>query len=198
MSLGAYGSNYAPYYAPFQCPSFTTSATSIMTSIQCQPTTSVQCPPSQPQCVTSTSVGYTLLLTTSYQVTGTCCGNLQVKFDSIGLTSSPPQAYAFNVVAQTAPGLSITQLVWQFGDGTVQTVPYCCQNTVSETQYHSYSQPGQYTVTVFAFDSGGNSGSASVIVSWATPLPEYSASFIPIVVSLFAVAVGVAAVRKKH
>jgi PKD repeat protein len=146
------------------------------------------------QAATST-IGYTLTTTSSYSVTQN--GNLQVKFDSIQLTNAPPQAYSFGVVAQTSPGLSITQLVWQFGDGSGITVPYCCQSQVSEVRYHAYSQPGPYTVTVWAFDNGGNVANAIVTVNWVTPLPEYSMYLVPMVISLFAVLFGVALFKRR-
>jgi hypothetical protein len=144
---------------------------------------------------TTTSVGYTLTTTSGYGVTGN--GNVQVSFDSVQLTGSPPQAYSFGVVAQTMPGLWITLLIWQFGDGSGKSVPYCCQSQVSEVQYHAYSQAGPYTVVVWAFDNAGNSGNAVVTVNWATPLAEYSAYFVPMVISLFVVLFGVAAIKKK-
>jgi uncharacterized membrane protein len=119
-------------------------------------------------------------------------------FDSIQLTSSPPQAYSFNVNAKAAPGNYITMLVWQFGDGSGKSVPYSAENQVSDLQYHAYSQPGPYTVVVYAIDNAGNSGNAMVTVNWATPLPEYSAFFVPMVISLFVVLFGVASVKKRR
>ena len=93
-------------------------------------------------------------------------GSLQVAFDSIQLTTFLPQAYSFNVVAETGPGQWITHIVWRFGDGAVLYVPYCCQNMVSEVRYHIYAQKGFYTVKVVAFDNFENSGSATVTVNW--------------------------------
>jgi hypothetical protein len=52
-------------------------------------------------------------------------------------------------------------------------------------------------VVVWAFDNAGNSGNAVVTVNWATPLPEYSAYFVPMAISLFVVLFGVAAIKKK-
>ncbi len=77
-------------------------------------------------------------------------------------------------------------------------VPYCCQSQVSEVQYHAYSQPGNYTVVVVVFDSGGNFGNAVVTVNWGTPIhmPEYTAYGFPLIASLFIALFGVTAVRK--
>ena len=52
-------------------------------------------------------------------------------------------------------------------------VPYCCQSQVSEVQYHAYSQPGMYTVSVVAVDNIGNSARAEVVINWWIPVPEY-------------------------
>ena len=118
-------------------------------------------------------------------------------FNSIELTGSPPQAYSFGVAAKTLPDLTITRILWQFGDGLGMDVPYCCQNQVSEVQYHAYSQPGSYTVVVMVFDSGGNAGNAVVTVNWATPVPEYAAYGLPLIISLLIALFGVASIRKK-
>ncbi len=143
----------------------------------------------------TTSISFTMTTTTNYNVTTE--GALQVMFDSIQVTNPPPQAYSFGVVARTSPGLWITHLIWQFGDGAVKDVVYCCQRQVSEVQYHAYSQPGSYTVTLFAIDNQGNSGSAMVTVNWVTPVPEYTNYILPFSASLLVVLFGVASVRKK-
>jgi PKD repeat protein len=143
----------------------------------------------------TTSISFTLTTTTNYNVTTT--GVLQVMFDSIQLTNPPPQAYSFGAVAKTSPGSWITTLVWQFGDGNVKDVVYCCQSQVSEVQYHAYSQPGSYTVTLFAFDNQGNSGSATVTVNWVTPVPEYTSYILPLSLSIVFVLFGVTSIRKK-
>jgi hypothetical protein len=143
----------------------------------------------------TTSVSFTMTTTTNYPVaTG---GNLQVMFDSIQITSSSPQAYSFGVVAKTSPGLWITRLVWQFGDGAMMDVPYCCRDQVSEVQYHAYSQPGTYTVVVSAFDNVGNFGVAVVNVNWVMSMPEYSTLIFPLAASLIVTLVGVASVKKR-
>ena len=97
----------------------------------------------------------------------TSSGSVQVSFDSVSLFQFYPQSCSFNVVAKTmSPGLSITQLSWQFGDGQLLNVPYCCQRQVSEVQYHAYAQPGTYTVSVTVLDNLGNVGYTQVIVNW--------------------------------
>jgi len=143
----------------------------------------------------ATSVSFTVTTTSNYQVA--TAGNLQVMFNSIQLTGSPPQAYSFGVAAKTSPGLSITRILWQFGDGVGKDVPYCCQSQVSEVQYHAYSQPGTYTVVVVVFDNGGNFGNAVVTVSWTTPMPEYTAFSLPLIASLLIALFGVASIRKR-
>lgn len=117
---------------------------------------------------------------------------VQVEYDSIQMTTVPPQAYAFGVRAKTSQGLWITTLFWDFGDGAVRDVPYCCQSEVSEVQYHIYSQPGTYNVTVYAFDNAGNFGNASVTVNWQTPVPEYPSYTLTLIASLLIVLVGAA------
>jgi hypothetical protein len=94
-------------------------------------------------------------------------GSVQVSFDSVSLFQFYPESCSFNVVAKTmSPGLSITQLSWQFGDGASLDVPYCCQSHVSEVRYHAYAQPGMYTVSVMVVDNVGNVGYTNVIVNW--------------------------------
>jgi PKD repeat protein len=142
----------------------------------------------------ATSISYTFTTTSNYPVN--LGGNLQVMFNSVQLTSLPPQAYSFGVDAKTAQGLWITRLVWVFGDGALMDIPYCCQNQVSEVQYHAYSQPGTYQVSVEAFDNAGNSGVAIVNVNWDTPVPEYTAYGFPLIVSLLVTFFGIAKIRK--
>jgi len=143
----------------------------------------------------TTSVSFTVTTTSNYPVT--TGGNLQVMFNSVQLTGAPPQAYSFGVTAKTSPGLSITRILWQFGDGVSLDVPYCCQSQVSEVQYHAYSQQGTYTVVVVVFDSGGNFGNSVVTVNWATPVPEYTAYGVPLIASLLIALFGVALIRKR-
>ena len=143
----------------------------------------------------TTSISFTLTTTTNYQVT--TGGNLQVMLNSVQLTNPPPQAYSFGVSAKTYPGLWITHLLWQFGDGAILDVPYCCQTEVSEVQYHSYSQPGSYTVVVVAFDNAGNYGNADVTVNLVTPIPEYPTYAMPLIASLLVAVFGVASIRKR-
>jgi PKD repeat protein len=143
----------------------------------------------------TTSVSFTMTTTTNYPVT--TGGDLQVMFDSIQITSSSPQAYSFGVVAKTSVGLWITRLVWEFGDGAMMDVPYCCRDQVSEVQYHAYSQPGSYTVIVVAFDNMGQFGNAVVTVNWITPIPEYPTYAMPLIASLLVAVFGVASIRKR-
>ena len=109
-------------------------------------------------------------------------GIVQVSFNSSEITQSYPQAYSFGVTATASPGALIMNLTYQFGDGSSKVSVYCCQAQVSEVQYHIYSQPGTYTVTVTAYDNAGNSGSVQKLVTWPGGLngqqsdPTYMAS----------------------
>jgi hypothetical protein len=122
---------------------------------------------------------------------------LQVNFNSVQVDTAPPQAYSFGVQAKTFPGLWITRLHWEFGDGTFLDVPYCCQSTVSEVQDHAYSQQGSYTVIVVAYDNAGNFGDVFVTVNWVTPIPEYPNYGTPLFIALFVV-LGAAAFGKRR
>lgn len=141
--------------------------------------------PSQANAVGTNGVSITLTKTKTLSATST--GSLQVSFNMVSLAQTPPQAYSFGIMAQTAPGSSITLISWQFGDGAIMNVPYCCQSQVSEVQYHAYAQPGMYTVTVVVFDNAGNSGLAQVNVNWITPVPEYSNYSIVLLLSMLLV-----------
>jgi PKD repeat protein len=117
-------------------------------------------------------------------------GSIQVYFDPIDLTMAPPQACSFNVHAKTSPGLTITALKWDFGDGSKKYVPYCCQTQVSEIQYHAYDysvNPKPYTVTVVAYDNAKQSGYVQAVVNWSTPVPEYSNYGVTLLLSLLLV-----------
>jgi hypothetical protein len=138
----------------------------------------------------SSSVSFIVTTTSNYPAT--MAGNsLQVTFDSIQLTTPLPQAYSFGIVAKTAPGQWITQLVWLFGDGAALSVPYCCQSQISEVRYHAYAQQGSYTVQVVAFDNIGNTANAVVTVNWTVHAPEYPAATLPMIASLFLALVAV-------
>jgi hypothetical protein len=142
----------------------------------------------------SSTISYTMTSTSNYLVT--TGGVLQVNFDSVQVTQSPPQAYSFGVFAKTFPGLWITRVLWQFGDGSSMDVPYCCQSWVSEVRYHAYTSPGPYTVSVVAFDNAGNAGTAAVTVNWVTPIPEYPNYSLSFILPLIVVFVGLVAVRR--
>ena len=88
---------------------------------------------------------------------------LRVWFDAPPqLTTLYPPAYLFNIAAKTAPGLWITTLVWNFGDGSTLTVPFSAQSQVSDIRAHVYATQGNYCVTVTAYDSGGDVATVSV------------------------------------
>ncbi len=143
--------------------------------------------------IVQNNVSLTITSTTSLSTTG--AGTVQVAFDSVDLTQYSPQTYSFGVTAKTSPGLTITKLSWQFGDGTTKDEPYSAQNEVSEVLYHAYTSPGTYTVSVIAYDSMGNAGYAQVTVNWVTPVPEYSSYGLALLFSLLLVPV---LLRRKH
>jgi len=129
---------------------------------------------------------------TSNPSLSTSGGSVQVYFDDIELTQSSPQTCEFNVHAKASVGLSITELIWDFGDGTMKQVPYCCQNQVSEIQYHAYNYslaPQTYVVTVVAYDNMNNFGYVRAVVNWSTPVPEYSNFGIALLLSMLLVPV---------
>ena len=87
---------------------------------------------------------------------------LQVWFDAAPqLTTAYPPAYLFNVAAKTASGLWITSLHWDFGDGATLDVPFSGQSQVSDTRAHQYASQTNYCVSVTAYDSAGNTATAS-------------------------------------
>jgi hypothetical protein len=133
----------------------------------------------------SSTISFTFTTTSSYLVT--TGGQLAVNFNSVQLDTNSPQAYAFGVTAMAVPGFTITRLHWEFGDGIFLDVPYCCQSQVSEVRYHSYEQPGSYTVMVIAYDSGGNFGDAITTISWPTPVPEFPSVALPLLTAVFMV-----------
>jgi len=121
-----------------------------------------------------------------------------VNFNSVQLDTSSPQAYAFGILATAAPGFTITRLHWDFGDGIFLDVPYCCQGQVSEVRYHAYQQPGSYSVMVIAYDSGGNSGEATVSISWPTPVPEFPSITTSILAAIFMLVTTAALARRQR
>ena len=130
----------------------------------------------------SSTLPFTLTTTSSYFVSAG--GPVTVNFNSVQLDTSAPQAYAFGVTTTASQGATIAKLHWDFGDGIFLDVPYCCQSRVSEVRYHSYQQPGTYTVTVTVYDTSGSSGEASVTVSWPTPIPEFPTTIGPVITSI--------------
>jgi PKD repeat protein len=144
----------------------------------------------------SSTLSFTLTTTSSYFVT--TGGGLTVNFNSVQLDTISPQAYSFGVVATASPGASITMLYWDFGDGNTLRVPYCCQSQVSEVRYHAYTQPGPYTVHVWAMDSANQLGQATVTVNWPTPIPEYPSLVIPLLGALVAALVTLKVAKTKR
>ena len=97
---------------------------------------------------------------------------IHIRFDAIPrLISDYPQTYRFSVGASTTSGLWVTNLHWDFGDGSTLDVPFSGRTLVNDTQDHAYSQAGLYSVSVVASDNVGDSGSANVTVPATTPVP---------------------------
>jgi hypothetical protein len=87
---------------------------------------------------------------------------LTVWFDGpFQLTLAYPPTYEFNVAAKTAPGLSLTNLHWDFGDGATLDVPFSGQSQVSDVRNHAYSTQTNVCVTVTAYDNAGNVATVS-------------------------------------
>jgi PKD repeat protein len=142
------------------------------------------------------SITFTVTTTTNYPLMGG--GNLKVNFNSVQLDTGSPQNFAFGVLATASPGSSITSLHWDFGDGSTLYVPYCCENQVSEVQYHIYALAGTYNVLVIAYDNGGNFGEALVTVTWPSPIPEFPATSMPLLASILMIITTVAISRTKR
>lgn len=100
---------------------------------------------------------------------GTADQPLQVWFHSPRFISSPPCAYLLNVYAKTSSDLTITSVHWDFGDGSTLDVAYSARSYISDASFHIYQSTGTFTVTVTAYDSGGNSGTSSLTLANVTP-----------------------------
>ena len=74
---------------------------------------------------------------------------------SLGITNTNGLCISVNgVTLPTAPGASVTSIVWNWGDG--QTMAGWFPET------HTYSVGGTYNITATATDSNGQSSSASI------------------------------------
>jgi PKD repeat protein len=82
---------------------------------------------------------------------------LQVWFDYPYFLEAGPCEYQLIVHAKTSNGLWITNLHWDFGDGSTLDVPFTWQSVVTDSRTHGYANAGTYTVSVTAYDSAGNS-----------------------------------------
>lgn len=84
---------------------------------------------------------------------------------------APNQLVTFDAsqtqLPKNEPNDQIVKFVWNFGDGTP------AQATTGPTTSHSYKQAGTYTVTIQAFDLQGAAGAANIVITVATPGPNW-------------------------
>jgi hypothetical protein len=81
---------------------------------------------------------------------------LQVWFDYPYFLEAGPCEYQLVVHAKTSNGFWITNLHWDFGDGSTLDVPFLWESLVSDSRIHGYASAGTYVVSVTASDSAGN------------------------------------------
>ena len=110
--------------------------------------------------LSSISFGLSVSLPTRILSSAPGSAGLQVWFDSPQLLDADPCAYQLDVHAQTSGGLWITALHWNFGDGSTLDVAFSAQSVVDDIRTHIYPATGTYVVSVVAYDSAGDSGSA--------------------------------------
>jgi len=105
-----------------------------------------------------TSVKVTLTIASS-QIVGT---SDQVAFTWTAVTQvNPAQSYSYSL-PQSNGGQTPQSLAINWGDGSqAQSVPV---TNVDKTLHHTYTQPGQFTATLTATDTLGNSGTGSAEV----------------------------------
>lgn len=92
-----------------------------------------------------------------------------ISFNSLQTISSEPCVYLFVVYAKTSSDLWITNLHWNFGDGSTLDVSSSAWSFISDTRSHLYQSMGNFTVTVTAYDIAGNSGTATVTLTDIVP-----------------------------
>jgi hypothetical protein len=101
--------------------------------------------------------------------------SLHVSFDALPQrTMLYPPAYAFNLNATTSSGLWITNLHWDFGDGSTYDNTFSGRSQVTDIQNHIYSAERNYCVRVTATDNAGNTGIATVSV-----MPDFNITINP-------------------
>ena len=82
---------------------------------------------------------------------------LQVWFDTPYFLEAGPCEYQLVVHAKASSGFTITNLHWDFGDGSILDVPFARESFVSDSRVHGFATARTYVVAVTASDSGGNS-----------------------------------------
>jgi PKD repeat protein len=85
--------------------------------------------------------------------------------------AAPSQVISFSGAESSDPNGSISDWVWDFGDGSGT-------QTGTEVQ-HSYETPGTYTVTLIALDDEGAAGSATTQVQVLAPLATPPSDAVP-------------------
>ena len=83
---------------------------------------------------------------------------LQVRFDIPYFLGAGPCEYQLTVHATSFRGLWITNLHWDFGDGSTLDVAFAVGSQVVDSRLHGYARAGTYVVAVTATDSAGNTG----------------------------------------
>ena len=95
-------------------------------------------------------------------------GGSDIATTTVTINSPPVAAFGFSVAGNTATFTDyswdangpVTAWQWNFGDGTTST---------QRNPVHTYAGPGNYTVTLTAYDPEGATNQASKIVSIAAP-----------------------------
>jgi len=85
---------------------------------------------------------------------------LVVWFDYPYFLGEGPCQYQLVIHAKSSNGFWITNLHWNFGDGSALDVRVTWESLVTDSQVHGYVSAGTYVVSVTATDTGGNSYTA--------------------------------------
>ena len=108
--------------------------------------------------LSSVTSGFSLPLQSKTSISASSSQGLQVWFDTPYFLGAGPCDYQLVVHAKTSSGFEITNIHWDFGDGSTLDVPFIGESLVRDSQIHGYATAGTYIVAVTASDSGGNIG----------------------------------------